>query len=132
MAVIVLAGLMRLLIVPRVDDPLQESLGAEMANCPKLRIRKSSRATVICFAGDPLSTRGEARFGKNYAPSHHFEAITVVTTADQVARAWVTFARCWAGPLSVVKAGDSAEGVLRHVPYQIAAFTKAMVWEREC
>ena len=160
LAVLSLTGLVRLLVLPRVDAPLQDSLvvilgsvyrgdrvdfaratwrsekttilAAETAHCPKSRIRKSSRATVVCFAGDPLTTRGEARFVANYAASHHFTAITVVTTADQVARARVRFARCWAGPLSVVKAGDSAEDVLRHVPYQIAAFTKAMVWERGC
>lgn len=150
----------RLLVFPQVDAPHQASLvvilgsvyrgdrvnltrstwraasttilASEPAHCPTLSIHKYSAATVICFVADPLTTRGEARFAANYAVAHHHTAITVVTTADQVARARVRFARCWTGPLSVVQADDPREDVLRHVPYQIAAFSKAMIWERGC
>jgi hypothetical protein len=87
---------------------------------------------VICFQPDPSTTQGEARASTKLAEQHGWTSMTVVTTADQVWRARLRFARCWAGDLRLVQAPTSTWVRLRSVPYEMGATVKAEVFQRSC
>lgn len=87
---------------------------------------------LICFAPDPSTTQGEARMAAQLAVEHGWKSMTVVTTADQVWRARLRFARCWNGDLRVVQAPTSSWVRIREVPYEMGATVKAEVFQRGC
>lgn len=101
--------------------------------CPAgKRPELSAYAHQACFRPSPLTTRGEAKFAAQYAKSRGLTSITVITTADQVWRARLRFARCWPGSLAVVAAPSGLATQLRRVPYETGASIKALAWQREC
>lgn len=97
--------------------------------CPRT---KAPRGRLICFVPDPSTTQGEARAAARLAGAHGWTSMTVVTTADQVWRARLRFARCWDGDLRVVQAPTSWWIRLREVPYEMGATVKAEVFQRGC
>ena len=89
-------------------------------------------AREVCFAPDPSTTEGEARFGSSWAAGHGAHAITVIAPTYQAARARVWFGRCWSQQLSVVAASTSIGARIRQIPYQGGGFVKAEIFERRC
>lgn len=89
-------------------------------------------AEILCFRPDPSTTQGEARAATELAAEHGWTSMTVVTTADQVWRARLRFARCWTGELHVVQAPTSTWVRLRSVPYEMGATVKAELFQRSC
>lgn len=87
---------------------------------------------VFCFRPDPSSTQGEARAAAALAKKHGWTSMSVVTTADQVWRARLRFARCYAGDLRVTQAPTSILVRLGSVPYEMGATVKAVVFQRSC
>lgn len=87
---------------------------------------------LICFVPDPSTTQGEARMAAQLAVAHGWKSMTVVTTADQVWRARLRFARCWSGDLRVVQAPTSSWIRIREIPYEMGATVKAQVFQRGC
>lgn len=87
---------------------------------------------VICFRPNPSSTQGEAEAATRLAARHGWTSISVVTTADQVWRARLRFARCFAGGLRVIQAPTSPWTRLGSVPYEMGATIKAEVFQRDC
>lgn len=97
--------------------------------CPRY---PSSASRVICFRPDPSTTQGEARATAALAREHGWTSVTVVTTADQVWRARLRFARCWSGDLRVVEAPTGLFTRVFSVPYEMGATVKAEVFQRSC
>ncbi len=90
------------------------------------------RHRLICFVPQPSTTQGEARAAAQLATEHGWTSMTVVTTADQVWRARLRFARCWDGDLRVVQAATSSWVRIREIPYEMGATVKAEVFQRSC
>lgn len=97
--------------------------------CPRWLV---PRRHLICFVPDPSTTQGEARMAAKLAAEHGWTSMTVVTTADQVWRARLRFARCWDGDLRVVQAPTSTWIRIREIPYEMGATVKAEVFQRSC
>ena len=66
------------------------------------RLCRSGRA--ICFAPDPYSTQGEARWIAQEAKERGWGSIVVVTSTYHVRRARMVVRRCYGGDLAVVGA----------------------------
>jgi uncharacterized SAM-binding protein YcdF (DUF218 family) len=97
--------------------------------CPRWLV---PRRQLICFVPRPSTTQGEARMAARLAVQHGWTSMTVVTTADQVWRARLRFARCWDGDLRVVQAPTNAWIRIREIAYEMGATVKAEVFQRSC
>jgi uncharacterized SAM-binding protein YcdF (DUF218 family) len=111
------------------DSTLVVSTPGGRRQCPRGRVPPNR---LICFAPDPSTTQGEARMAAQLAVEHGWKSMTVVTTADQVWRARLRFARCWDGDLRVVQAPTSSWIRIREIPYEMGATVKAEVFQRSC
>lgn len=91
---------------------------------------------VICFAPDPVTTRGEARELRALSQEHGWNSATVITAKFHVSRARVIFQRCFGGELSMVAIDtpmpfvslpDARGSWLYHIAYESAAFVKTAI-----
>ena len=85
-------GYAPLLVVSRSHDP------------NALERRTCARRTVLCFAAEPYSTRGEARMIARLARQRRWTRVDVVTSRFHVPRAKRMIERCYSGKLRVVAA----------------------------
>lgn len=134
--VVVLGGLDTGSRLARADQVVAEHPGAvvlvyvaELRYCPE---PPPQAADLVCLVPEPATTRGEAQMAAAFAAENGLSTMTVVTTADQLVRARLRFARCWDGGLLSARAPTSVRDVVANVPYQVAAMGKALVLERPC
>ena len=97
--------------------------------CPP---QPAGASAILCFSPSPSTTQGEARTASKLAAKYGWKSMEVVTTADQVWRARLRFARCWAGDLTMVRSNSSIYSRMRAVPYETAATAKAETLQRGC
>ena len=97
--------------------------------CPKA----PAGVQVICFTPNPASTRGEARAVARLAAVHHWQRLLLIPSVPQTTRARIRFARCFHGVLLFDPASPGGLGQwLLNVPYEWAALTKALIFQRGC
>jgi uncharacterized SAM-binding protein YcdF (DUF218 family) len=88
--------------------------------------------TVLCFNPDPGTTRGEARSIEQLALQYHWDSVILVTSTDQALRAHLRVSRCFPGRVFVSTTSPPITDWLYLVPYQWAAFVKALFFETTC
>lgn len=89
--------------------------------------------TVTCFAPDPSSTQGEARYVGELARRRGWRRIIVVSSIPQDTRARLRFQRCFAGEILMVPVGPTTlQGWAYDLIYEWGALAKAVVWQRSC
>ena len=93
---------------------------------------RSQTFTVICFSPQPRTTQGEAEFVSRLARQHHWRAVVLVVTPDQVIRARIRFERCYAGQVYVVTTPLPVLEWPYQIAYQWAAMFKEEVLQRTC
>jgi len=86
----------------------------------------------LCFHADPLTTRGEARSVARLAQQYHWDSVVVVTSTDQALRAHLRVSRCFPGDVYVSTTPPPVLHWFYLVPYQWAAFAKALFFEPGC
>lgn len=84
---------------------------------------------VTCFAPQPHSTRGEARFFKQLAEKYGWQSVIVVTFRPQIARARYILERCFAGELIMVETPTrlTASRWAYEILYQTAGYGRAFL-----
>lgn len=88
--------------------------------------------TVLCFNPDPGTTRGEARYIGHLALQYHWDSVILVTSTDQALRAHLRVSRCFPGRVFVSTTSPPIADWLYLIPYQWAAFVKALFFETTC
>ena len=88
--------------------------------------------TVLCFSPDPGTTRGEARSIAQLALQYRWDSVILVTSTDQALRARLRVSRCFPGDVYVSTTPPPVIDWLYLVPYQWAAFVKALFIETTC
>lgn len=86
---------------------------------------------AICFAPEPQTTRGEARYVAELARERGWARIILVTTVDQATRARMLVGRCWGGEVETVVVPSDQNRVTR-VLYEWGAMARATVQRRGC
>jgi hypothetical protein len=86
---------------------------------------------VICFDPSPATTRGEAEFVGRLARKYHWQSVVLVTITPQDSRARLRVERCFTGPVYVVTASLPWTSWPYEIPYEWAAFVKAL-FQRSC
>ena len=88
--------------------------------------------TVLCFHADPNTTRGEAQYIGLIAQRRHWNSVVLVTSTDQAERAILRVSRCFPGQIYVKTTPPPLLDWFYLVPYQWAAFAKALFVEPDC
>jgi uncharacterized SAM-binding protein YcdF (DUF218 family) len=88
--------------------------------------------TVLCFHAEPNTTRGEAQYIGLLAQQRHWSSIVLVTSTDQAERAILRVSRCFPGRIYVSTTPPRLLDWFVLVPYQWAAFAKALFLEPDC
>ncbi|WP_062388007.1 YdcF family protein [Demequina iriomotensis] len=115
-------GLADTLVVSLGEDPVERSQRpAAVRAC-----EEPQDFAVLCSEPDPFATRGEARWLRDLADEHGWDAVAVVTTTPHLTRTRVIMERCWDGDLAYI---DSEERLwpwqwAYQYAYQTAAFAK--------
>lgn len=98
-------------------------------NCPG----PIASVTVTCFAPNPATTQGEARFASALARRNHWSRIIVIPSTPQVSRARVRFGRCFSGAVLMDPADPAGFGVWAYdLVYEWGAMVKAFTLQRGC
>lgn len=87
---------------------------------------------VICFAPDPVTTQGEARWVGEAAAYYGWESIIVITVTSQTTRARIRLSRCYPGEVLMTPVPPPRRMWPYVIAYEWAAMAKAMIFEREC
>ena len=87
---------------------------------------------IECFAPDPPTTRGEARYIGERAAAGHWGSVVLVTTPDHAWRARLRVQRCFDGRVYVATSPLPKADWLRQIPYQWMATVKAELLQRGC
>ena len=88
---------------------------------------------VVCFTGDPFSTRGEARSVAQLAAARGWRKLLVVTSDYHVRRARLLFSRCYDGQLLVIGAPPgSGPAVVLTDGHEAAGLVYATTVARGC
>lgn len=90
--------------------------------------------TVMCFAPDPSTTRGEAEEVRRLAELNGWESVIVVAPTFHLSRARWIVGRCFDGEIAMVDTGKTfgpAVWTYQYL-YQTAGFVKAAVFQRGC
>ncbi len=109
---------------------IQSTFGADVGTDRCLPSNPGVR--VLCFHADPPTTRGEAQYIGQMAAQHNWRSVALVTTPDQAWRARLRVTRCFDGAVYVATAPLPGGDWFYWIPYQWAAITKALVFERDC
>ncbi len=104
------------------------SLGA----LPTMPCPERAGVRVVCFAPDPVDTRGEAEFASRYARTHHWDRLLVVPGRFQATRAALLFHRCYAGTIFLSPASLAPGSEPYLFIYQWGALLKAALVVRTC
>jgi uncharacterized SAM-binding protein YcdF (DUF218 family) len=88
--------------------------------------------TIMCVHAEPNTTRGEAHAIAELAEQHQWDSIILVTTPDHAWRARLRVSRCFPGQVYVGTAPLPFLSWFGQIPYQWAATTKALTFERDC
>jgi hypothetical protein len=88
--------------------------------------------TILCFHADPNTTRGEAQYIGLLAQRRQWDSIVLVTSTDQAERAILRVSRCYPGQIYVSTTPPSLLDWFYLIPYQWAAFAKALFLEPDC
>jgi uncharacterized SAM-binding protein YcdF (DUF218 family) len=88
--------------------------------------------TIMCFAPDPGTTRGEAEYIGRVGRQLNWQSVIVVTTPDQAKRAELRVTRCFPGEVYLATTPLPTRDWWTQVPYQWAAFAKALFVETDC
>jgi hypothetical protein len=90
------------------------------------------RVTVICFAPDPATTRGEAEYIGRLGRRYHWRTIVLVTITPQitVGRIWIN--RCFGGKVYAVASPLPGWAWPAAVLYEWGAAIKAELFQRSC
>jgi uncharacterized SAM-binding protein YcdF (DUF218 family) len=90
------------------------------------------KAKVICFDPNPDTTQGEAEGANRIARAHGWTSMVLVTTQDQVWRAHLRFARCYAGNIYGLSSSIPWYDWPYAIVYQWAGTVKAEIYQRGC
>jgi uncharacterized SAM-binding protein YcdF (DUF218 family) len=88
--------------------------------------------TVMCFSPDPGTTRGEAEYIGRVGRQFNWRSVIVVTSPDQAKRAELRVTRCFPGDVYLATTPLPTRDWVLQVPYQWAAFAKALFVETDC
>jgi hypothetical protein len=88
--------------------------------------------SVLCFHPDPNTTRGEAQYIGLLAQRRQWDSVVLVTSTDQAERALLRVSRCFPGQIYVSTTPPPLLDWFYLVPYQWAAFAKALFVEPDC
>jgi hypothetical protein len=102
---------------PTADDPCPEGI---------------SGVEVICFAPDPLTTRGESRWLAAAAAQRGWHSVIVITVISQSTRARLRLSRCYAGEARMISVPPPWFMWPYMIAYEWAAMGKALVLQRSC
>jgi uncharacterized SAM-binding protein YcdF (DUF218 family) len=140
-AVVVLAGGMERLpvaveLMDRRVAPLlvvsEDVTGKDVERGRLCRRGTLENGTLLCFAADPYSTRGEARFVSRLARERGWDRIVLVTTRYHLFRATRIFERCTEVELIARGAPTSVVTNVLAVPYEWAKLVLAGTARRGC
>ncbi|CAO5180934.1 DUF218 domain-containing protein [Frankia sp. AiPs1] len=102
---------------PTADDPCPSGLmGVE----------------VICFAPDPLTTRGESRWLAAAAAQRGWHSVIVITATTQTTRARLRLSRCYDGQARMIGVHPPRAMWPYMIAYEWAAMGKALLLQRGC
>jgi uncharacterized SAM-binding protein YcdF (DUF218 family) len=88
--------------------------------------------TILCFHPDPATTRGEAEYIGLVGRQLNWTSVIVVSSPDQAKRAELRVTRCFPGEVYLATTPLPPLDWLTQVPYQWAAFGKALFVETDC
>jgi len=94
--------------------------------------RRIARVSVLCFAADPASTRGEARFIGRLARERGLSKLDVVTSQFHVFRAGIVIRRCYHGDLRMVGAPQETWKLPWQALNETAKLAYQLVFARAC
>ncbi len=88
--------------------------------------------TILCFHAEPNTTRGEAHNISLLVRQYQWDSVVLVTSTDQAVRAHLRVSRCFPGQVYVSTTPPPLLDWFYLIPYQWAAFAKALFVEPDC